>query len=443
MRRLAYLFPAFPVLHQTFTLGEVLGLKRRGYDLMLVSLKRSLADLQQPEARPLLEETHYCPGLLSAPILGAFARALRSRPRDVARLFGHVVAAWRTHAPAGARADTPPPTTLSFSERMLAFYHHNAWVYLFKSLVLVPYAIYLAERLQREDVAHLHAHWATYPTTVAYLIKRWSGIPYSFTAHAYDIYMISRMLPAKIGEASFVVTCADANRRYLCSLVDEATARRVHVNYHGTDLGRFTPVRRVAGARFRIMSCGWLKEYKGFHYLLEAVALLVERGVDATLDLAGDGPQRTFLERRIAELGLGERVTLHGYLPHAALVELYRQCDAFALPSIVMGSYGRQDVIPNVLAEAMAVGAPVVATAIAGIPELIDDEQSGLLVRERDAVALADALERLHSDPSTAARLGAAGRAKVEKIWNRENNLDALASLINAYVPRDLPGMAA
>lgn len=443
MRRLSYLFPAFPVLHQTFTLGEVLGLERRGYDLVLISLKRSQADLQQPEARPLLEQTHYCPNLLSGPVLGALGRALRARPTDVLRLFADVVAAWRTRAPVTAQNDGPPPATLSVSERILAVYHHNAWVYLAKSLVLVPYAIYIAERLQRENVGHVHAHWATYPTTVAYLVKRWCGIPYSFTAHAYDIYMISRMLPAKLREASFVVTCADTNRRYLCSLVDDATAARVHVNYHGTDLGRFTPLRRARGSRFRIMSCGWLKEYKGFHILLEAVALLVERGVDAVLDLAGDGPQRAFLETRASELGIRDRLHLHGYLPHAKLVDLYRACDVFALPSIVMGGYGRQDVIPNVLAEAMAVGTPVLATSIGGIPELIDDGQSGLLVPERDPRALAEALERLWMDPALAARLAAAGRAKVERIWNRERNLEELAALINAHVSQPAPGMAA
>jgi glycosyltransferase involved in cell wall biosynthesis len=443
MRRLSYLFPAFPVLHQTFTLGEVLGLKRRGYDLVLISLKGSSADLQQPEAKPLLQETHYCPRLLSGAVLGAFWRALRSRPQDVAGLFGDVVAAWRTRATRETEADGPPPTTLSFGERVLAVYHHNPWVYLAKSLVLVPYAIYVAEHLQSSGVSHVHAHWATYPTTVAYLVKRWCGIPYSFTAHAYDIYMISRMLPAKLRDASFVVTCADTNRRYLCSLVDAATASRVHVNYHGTDLGRFTPARRVRSARFHIMSCGWLKEYKGFHILLEAVAMLVERGIDAVVDLAGDGPQRAFLERRATELGIRDRLTLHGYLPHGKLVELYRSCDVFALPSIIMGGYGRQDVIPNVLAEAMAVGTPVVASAIAGIPELIDSEQNGLLVPERDARALADALERLWRDPALAARLAAAGRAKVERIWNREKNLEELAALINAYVTQPAPGMAA
>jgi glycosyltransferase involved in cell wall biosynthesis len=443
MRRLSYLFPAFPVLHQTFTLGEVLGLKRRGYDLVLISLKRSEADLQQPEARPLLDETHYCPRLFSVGVVGAFGRGLVARPRDVFGLFGCVIRAWRTRAPFSAENDAPPPATLSFAERVLAVYHHNAWVYLAKSLVLVPYAVYLAEYLQRENVAHVHAHWATYPTTVAYLIKRWAGIPYSFTAHAYDIYMISRMLPEKIRQAAFVVTCADTNRRYLCSLVDARSSERVFVNYHGTDLGRFAPVRRARAARFRIMSCGWLKEYKGFHILLEALALLVQRGIDAVLDIAGDGPQRAFLEARATELGIRDRLRLHGYLPHASLVELYRSCDVFAMPSIVMGNYGRQDVIPNVLAEAMAVGTPVLATAIAGIPELIDDEQSGLLVPERDPRALADALERLWKDEALAARLAAAGRAKVERIWNRERNLEELAALINAHVSQPASGLAA
>ena len=175
MRRLSYLFPAFPVLHQTFTLGEVLGLKRRGYDLVLISLKGSSVDLQQPEAKPLLAETHYCPRLLSGAVLGAVWRAVRARPRDVAGLFRDVVAAWRTRAPRESDSDGPPPTTLSFGERVLAVYHHNPWVYLAKSLVLVPYAIYVAEQLQRRVVGHVHAHWATYPTTVAYLVKRWCG----------------------------------------------------------------------------------------------------------------------------------------------------------------------------------------------------------------------------------------------------------------------------
>jgi colanic acid/amylovoran biosynthesis glycosyltransferase len=444
MRRLAYLFPAFPVLHQTFTLGEVVGLKRRGYDICLFSLRGGAGGQQQKDAESLIAETEYCPRLVSLAMWRSFWRALRTRPGDVARLFRTVVRAWATRHPSASDHSTAPPaTTLSFGERLLAVYHHNAYVYLAKSLVLVPYAIWLGERLKLRGISHVHAHWATYPTTAAYLIKEWCGIPYSFTAHAYDIYMIDRMLPAKLADATFVVTCARTNRDYLVAGAEESVAARVHVNYHGADLARFSPLRHQRGARYRVMSCGWLKEYKGFHFLLDAIALLVERGIDATLDLAGDGPQKPFLERKVRELGISDRITFHGFVGHDRLADLYRAADAFALPSIVMGSYGRQDVIPNVLAEAMAVGIPVVGTRIGGVAELVDDGDSGLLVSERDATGLADALERIWEDRALAARLSARGREKVERIWNRERNLGDLAELINLHVADGRSGLAA
>jgi colanic acid/amylovoran biosynthesis glycosyltransferase len=444
MRRLAYLFPAFPVLHQTFTLFEVVGLKRRGYDICLFSLRPGSGGPQQVEAEPLVAETEYSPSLLSSAMLASFFRALRCRPGDVLRLFVAVIAAWRERHPGATdHSGAPPATTLSFGERILAVYHHNAWVYLAKSLVLVPYAIWLGDRLRDRGIHHVHAHWATYPVTAVYLVKKWSGIPYSFTAHAYDIYMIDRMLPAKVREAEFVVTCARTNRDYLAAACSPEVAQRIHVNYHGADLARFSPLRHQRGERYRMMSCGWLKEYKGFHYLLDALAILVERGIDATLDLAGDGPQRAFLERKADVLGISDRVTFHGFVDHERLAELYRASDAFALPSIVMGSYGRQDVIPNVLAEAMAVGLPVVGSRIGGVPELIDDGESGLIVPERDAVALADALERIWDDRALASRLSAKGREKVERIWNREKNLTELASLINDHVTDSKSGLAA
>ncbi len=444
MRRIAYLFPAFPVLHQTFTLGEVLGLKRKGCDLHLVSLKRSDAGLQQSKARPLIAETDYCPALLSKQMLGSFLAALRRRPAGVGRLFATVFAAWRERR-SESKPETAPPSesTLTPYERVLGVLHHDPYLYLLKSLLLVPYAIWIAERLNSRDVGHVHAHWATYPATVALLIKEWAGIPYSFTAHAYDIYMISRMLPTKIENAEFVVTCAQANRRYLTSLCGEEAAGRVHVNYHGTDLGTFRPGQVERGRQYRVMSCGWLKEYKGFHYLLDALALLVERGIDAHLDLAGDGPQKAHLEARSRSLGIADRITFHGYIGHEELVELYRASHVFALPSIVMGSYGRQDVIPNVLAEAMAVGIAVVGSDIGGVSELIEHDTDGLLVGERDTVALADALERLWREPDTAARLAESGRRKVERIWDRDRNLDELLELFDRYVGEQPSGMAA
>ncbi|RMD84070.1 MAG: colanic acid biosynthesis glycosyltransferase WcaL [Candidatus Dadabacteria bacterium] len=442
MNHVAYLFPAFPVLHQTFTVGEVLGLRRLGYRPRLVSLKRPPASLQQDGARELASETFYCPPLTSREVLASFSKALWRRPKEVARLALAVYRAWKPNPRVQLLRSDGEPATLSLAERILAVYHTSALLYLLKSLALIPHAIYVAERLSAEGVRHVHAHWATYPTTVAFLIRRWSGIPYSFTAHAYDIYMHPRMLPAKVAEASFVVTCAEANKRYLERLCG-ACDTPIHVNYHGTDLARFRVPERRRDRCYRIASCGWLKEYKGFHILLEAVARLVDRGIDVRLDIAGDGPQRTYLERRAAELGIASRVTLHGFLKHQQLRELYKAADVFALPSVVLGRYGRQDVIPNVLAEAMAAGLPVVGSDIGGVGELIEHGVDGLLVPQRDVGALADALERIWREPELAARLGQAGRRKVEKIWDRERNIEQLARIFENYCPGDPEGLAA
>ncbi len=443
MGRVAYLFPAFPVLHQTFTVGEVLGLRRKGRCPRLVSLKRPDSDLQQAGAEELIEETLYCPPLRSRAMISCLARALRRRPLGLVSLFGAVWRAWRLDPGCRQEEKSDAVETLGIGERLLAIYHTNALIYLLKSLALVPYAVYIAEQLEREGVRHVHAHWATFPTTVAFLIHRWANIPYSFTAHAYDIYMHSRMLPTKIREARFVVTCAQANKRYLAGLCGPGAAERIHVNYHGTDLSRFRVARRRKGGGFRVVSCGWLKEYKGFHILLEAVARLVDRGIDVRLDIAGDGPQRSYLERRAAELGIDGRVTLHGYLRHEQLRRLYRDADVFALPSVVMGRYGRQDVIPNVLAEAMAAGLPVIGSAIGGVPELVEDGTDGFLVPQRDVGALADALERIYREPDLAGRLATAARAKVERIWDRERNLEQLAEIFETYSPDGPEGLAA
>ena len=435
MRRLAYLFPAFPVLHQTFTVGEVLGLKRRGYDLRLISLKSAHPDLQQPEARALIGETLYCPRLVSPAVWRVFLRALATRPGDLAGLLGHVWRAWCGGRVKGKGKGHQRADTFSLTERVEIFYSSNSFFYLLKSIFLVPYALYIADYLEREKIDHVHSHWATYPTTVAMMIKQWSGVPFSFTAHAYDIYMIGRMLPAKLDQASFVVTCAQTNRRHLQKFCDNGAARRIYVNYHGADLERFSPTRKEAGRYFRVMSCGWLKEYKGFHYLLDSIALLVERGVPVYAELAGDGPQRGYLESQAARLGIADKVHFHGYVDHDRLAALYAGADVFALPSVIMGRYGRQDVIPNVLAEAMAAGLPAVASDVAGIPELLEDGISGLLVPERDSEALADALERLWREPETARRFARAARLRVEDIWDRNKNLKELAGIIDCHLP--------
>ncbi|HYC54782.1 MAG TPA: glycosyltransferase family 4 protein [Candidatus Binatia bacterium] len=434
MRRVAYLFPLFPVINQTFTLAEVVWLKRRGYDIRLFSLlSRVDPGLQQAQGKELIEETHYCPGYGSAGLWGPLWRGFRKSPAGVLALFATVFQAWRQHVPT-RRGQGPAPDTFTLAEWFDVLWRGNRWFYLMKNWMMVPHALYLAEVFEREGIPHVHCHWATYPATVGMLIKQWAGIPFSVTAHAYDIHMMPWMLTAKLEAADFFVTCADYNRRYLSSVCSPEAASRIFLNYHGTDLERFQGGPRREGKEFRVVSVGWLKEYKGFHVIVEAIALLAQRGVDAVFHLAGDGPQRGYLEAQAKRLGIEERVVFHGYLDHGRLVGLYRDCDVFAMGSIEMTNFGRQDVIPNVIAEAMAVGLPIVATRMGGIAELVEEGVSGLMIPQRDPAAMADALEKIASDPQLAARLRAEAHAKVRRIWDRNRNLEELASLFNERI---------
>lgn len=434
-RRIAYLFPLFPVINQTFTLAEVVWLKERGYDIRLYSLlSRVDRSLQQAEARNLIDQTHYCPSYGSGSLWAPFLRALRSDPLGVARLFQTVFGAWRRHVPTKRGTNAPGPETFGLEDWLDVLYRGNKWFYLLKSWMMVPHAIYLAEVFQRDAIPHVHCHWATYPATVGMLIKQWCGIPFSVTAHAYDIHMMPWMLPAKLEAADFFVTCADYNRRYLASMCSPQVARRIVLNYHGTNLQRFQPGPRRPGDDFRVVSVGWFKEYKGFHFIVDAVARLVAQGVNASLHLAGDGPQRGYLVEQAKRLGIADRVVFHGYLDHDRLISLYRDCDVFAMGSIEMTNFGRQDVIPNVIAEAMAIGLPIVSTRMGGIAELVEDGVSGIMVPQRDPAALSEALGRIARDGELAARLRSAALDRVADIWDRNKNLDALSRVFDQRV---------
>jgi len=434
-RRIAYLFPLFPVINQTFTLAEVIGLKERGYDLRLYSLlSRVDRSLQQTEARALIEQTHYCPGYGSRQLWAPFLRGLFSDPLGVMRLYLTVFAAWRQHVPTKRGGSEPGPETFGLEDWLDVLYRGNKWFYLLKSWMMVPHALYLAEVFRKDGIPHVHCHWATYPATVGMLIKQWSGIPFSVTAHAYDIHMMPWMLPAKLEASDFFVTCADYNRRYLSSMCSPEAAGRIVLNYHGTNLQRFQPGPRRPGDDFRVVSVGWFKEYKGFHFVVEAVAKLVAQGVNASFHLAGDGPQKSYLVEQARRLGIENRVVFHGYLDHDRLISLYRDCDVFAMGSIEMTNFGRQDVIPNVIAEAMAVGLPIVSTKMGGIAELVEEGVSGLMVPQRDPEALSEALGRIARDPELAARLRIAAHARVADIWDRNKNLAELARVFDERI---------
>jgi glycosyltransferase involved in cell wall biosynthesis len=270
-------------------------------------------------------------------------------------------------------------------------------------------------------------HWSSYPTTVALIVHWLFDIPFSFTAHAYDIYVVPRLLSVKINEAEFAVTCAKVNAEYLRRAAGTGSTARVIVNYHGVDLDRFPPrAAEPSGDVPYLVSCGSLQIYKGHHLLIQACSKL-ERPF--RLVIIGDGLQRANLEALARQLGIADRVTLTGPLSQADVAQWYAKAHVFVLASIAFDRTGKRDVIPNVLAEAMAMKVPVVATRISGIHELVEDGISGRLVTSGDPDALAAVLEELLANPAERQRLAEGGYRRVREIFDRKINIQELAAL--------------
>jgi glycosyltransferase involved in cell wall biosynthesis len=296
-------------------------------------------------------------------------------------------------------------------------------------------AVGLADRILRDgDVVHLHAHFAHRTTTVTWLAAILCGLPFSFTGHAKDIYRgnlnPAGLLPRKLRAAEFAVTCTRANLDHLRALAPDAT---VHLMYHGLNadlsaLLRDAPPRPAAAEGFTVIGVGTMVPKKGFDVLVQAVAQVRERGVDARLVIAGEsGPEDPRIRALIDRLGLAPHVELAGPLSQVELLARYRSATVAALACRVV-SDGDRDGIPNVLVEAMATGLPVVSTTVSGIPELITDGENGLLVAPDDPAAVADALLRLAKDPAERERLARAG---ADVVANRFDG-DALATRMAA-----------
>jgi glycosyltransferase involved in cell wall biosynthesis len=292
----------------------------------------------------------------------------------------------------------------------------------------------MARRMQAQGVQRVHAHWATYPTLAALVIKQLAGIPYSFTGHAHDIFVGYSGLGPKVASADLVITCTAHGRDILRRAGGGRVDDRIALVHHGVQLDRFTrqPLHeRASGRQLHVLCVGSLDEYKGHRFLLEACRLLVDDGIDVTLELIGDGPLRSDLEAQARQLRLADRVVVRGRQPSDVVREALRRSDVMALASIQLEN-GFMDGIPNVLVEALATGRPVVASSLPGIRELIVDGETGLLAEPGDAASLAAALRRLAEDPDLCERLATAGRAKVEAEHDAAACLDEVHRLLSA-----------
>lgn len=400
--RLGYLAKMFPRVSETFILKEVLALRRAGVPVRIYSTLPPTRDHRvQPAAQALMDELEVLPPATwrNAP---GFLRAL--------------AAVWR-QAPAATQRAIWRYLRLPRARRFRQLWR----------------GIHLAHSMRREGISHLHAAWAHTPASVARLASRVSGVPWSMAAHAKDIHLSSpESLAKKLRAARYTLTCTQWNVERLRSLAgpeapDEAPLHepQIELHYHGVDTDYFSPPESrppevslpARPATPLILSVGRLVPKKGFETLLRASRLLADQGYDFRLEIVGEGPERARLTALIRELGLEDRVKLAGLLVQHEVRERYHQAHCMVLASQIT-ERGDRDGIPNTLAEAMACGVPVVASALPSIRELIPGEESGLLVPPEDPDELARAIASLLADPGLHARLAAAGRQQVERTFS-------------------------
>jgi glycosyltransferase involved in cell wall biosynthesis len=304
-----------------------------------------------------------------------------------------------------------------------------------RALVTVAVASAHARSVAAIGVGHLHAHTATYPLLAAWLCHRLTGVSYSFTAHAHDIFMDQSFLRRRLAEAEFGVAISEYNREFLRAYGgDEQTP--VHVIRCGIDVSsyRFRSRAPAGEGPLRALAIGGFKDYKGHRYLLEALGgdPELER---ISLDLVGDGPLREELEVLASNLRLSERVRFHGALTEPRVIALLETADLFVLPSVVTPE-GNTEGLPVVLMEALAAGVPVVATRVTGVPELVREGETGLLAEPADPADLRRAIKRLLADPDAARLRCRAGRELVEREYDAAVTGGALAELFAQVAPR-------
>ncbi len=415
---IAYILKGFPRLSETFISNEIRLLEEMGLQLRLFSIKQGDTD-----------KIHRAVGTIRAPLMVLPAMTSLSNTRLLPWLRENLPDYYRGHLRLFRLRPLAYASTLATALWLSIRYRKSPWGGLRKVFIkeFLQAGIIALKVAETDSIRLLHAHFCHGATTVALFASRLSGKPYSFTAHAKDIYQADMnpgdLLQFKIRQARFVTTCTGANLQYLKA---RAGHGNVHLVYHGLDTRQFRPALSPSKKKevTRILAIGRYVEKKGFHFLVAACHRLKQQGIEFHCRIVGErGESFEKIQILIAHWQLHDTVSLEGPMSHEVLAEIYRQADIFALPCQVLGN-GDRDGIPNVLMEAMASGLAVVSSNISGMPELIEDGQDGLLVPEKDIEALVKTLRILISDPDKRNHLGKNARKKICRLFDaRQTNL--------------------
>jgi glycosyltransferase involved in cell wall biosynthesis len=398
--RLAYLFSRYPIVSQTFVDTEMLALERAGVELEIFSIYPPPTSFRHGHARRLKAPIHYAP---PQSILKLKEQAAKAAGRWPAEL---VAAHDRKYGPE------------------------------YKASLRARNALYFADLFRERGFTHFHAHFANRAAHTALFVKAISGIPFSMSTHGQD-YMVDLgnhdLLREICREAVFVANETEWSTSEVRQLCPDSADKMLRV-FNGMDLQNFRAASPGADNPVpRIVSVGRLIEFKGFHHLIRACALLRQRNLAFTCEIIGEGPWRSKLTELIQGHDLQESVKLVGALPQEEVFTRVRTADIFTLPC-VKDVNGASDVFPTVILEAMASARPVVSTCIAGVPEQIVHGTTGFICQPGDEPGLADALEKLLLSPELRASCGAAGQKRIQTEFAVDHTVKALLSQYEKHV---------
>jgi len=399
---IAYLTGEYPRATDTFIQREVMALRDLGIEVNTCSIRKTGAEhLVGEEQRNEAENTFYVLNAAKKPlrVLGVHFKGLASSPK---RYLRAIALAWRSSSP-GIKA-------------------HLYQLFYFAE------AVVLADHLQKQGVTHLHNHIATASCSVAMLASEVSGIPYSFTLHGPDIFFEPHRwrLDLKIEKARFVACISDFCRSQAMAFSAPAHWSKLHIAHCGVEPERYESDAEKQDHGPHLTFVGRLAAVKGLPVLFDALPQILQDFPDLKVTLIGDGPERAQLEQDVQNAGLGNVVEFAGYRSQSDVADMLQQTDMLVLPSFAEG-------VPVVLMEAMAARIPVVTTQIAGIPELVENGVSGMLVPPGDTDAFAQAINALLADKTLRLQMGQAGRTKVIDAFNISNEAAWLAEIFQAY----------
>lgn len=404
--KLLVIVSEFPKVTETFAYRNIVEYNRLGHEAWLFHIKPyRKSETVHGFFRPFLDRV-FSRSYFGFQSIGAVVAEWCREPGRMARLTAHLVSAhWREPKRGAAVA------------------------------ALYPKAVALGRWCRTQDVDHIHGEFAGHPTNAAFIASHVSGVPFSFTAHANDIFVSQAMLTDKARAASFVRTISTFNIAFLQRLPG-FPADRLRLIRCGVaaceveEIGIDTPDSQDG---LRILYVGSLIRKKGVTHLLEALSRLPKHMI-WTARIIGGGDLEASLQAKCADLGLDDRVSFEGAQPSETVAAAHQWAHVLVVPS-VPGTGGRVEGIPVVLMEAMARGRVVLASALSGIPELVEDKVTGYLTQAGDAQSIATAIAGVAQNWDEAAKVAKAGQTRIRESYLIENNARAILSEIESHLP--------